>query len=159
MLIASTIATAASAHRDESEDYSFRSVIPRTMQDAVAGLWLYEISSEVGGKIFPTQSSTRCMSAFDQQRFADGTLENVRMPLFGGCYGSFQIDTAETTHMVEHCDATAARGKTPALAGFTATFHIERTRAPQDRWVMEARQPGVYYRSTFTRVGDCVPVK
>jgi hypothetical protein len=157
MLIAPSLATAASADRDPRDDYSFRSAIPRAMQDAVAGLWLYEVSSEVHGRVFPPQSSKRCMSAFDQQQFIDSAIANFHMPLFGGCYGSSQIDTPETMHMVEHCDATAARGATPALAGFTATLHIERTRSPQDRWVMESRQPGVYFRSVFTRIGDCEP--
>jgi hypothetical protein len=156
-LIASTLATTAHADRSQPEDYSFQSAIPKTMQDAVDGLWLYEVSSAVNGKLFPAQSTKRCMSAFDQQRFVDSAFANFHMPLFGGCYGSFQIDTAETTHVVEHCDATVARGRTPALAGFTATLHIERARSPQDRWVIESQQPGVVFRSAFTRIGDCEP--
>jgi hypothetical protein len=77
------------------------------------------------------------------------------VPLFGGCYGSSHIDTADQMEIIQHCDATAERGATPALAGFHAVMTIDRVRAPHDRWVMDVEQPGAHFRSTFIRTGAC----
>jgi len=147
----------AAARPSSDEDYPFQRAVLEVMGDPVPGLFRHTHSAIVGGHDFGTQTEELCLSALQQQIFTDGAENAAAMPLYGGCYGSLYTDTADEALLIEHCDPIPAHGADPAMAGFHSTFHIARTRAPVERWVMDSDQPNTHFHSEFVRIGECRP--